>query len=236
MSRTGIPSAKLAGSPSTSAGVSRSPPDSSACCSLPPAQPYRLDDATVARIIRVHQDQADDLTLFQNQADRWNVEPGLTSAQRAAVQEYEAGELALLIAVTAIAARAGTLVRSRRAQLAALCDRGGRWSGNGCRQTLILDEPASGLDPAGVHWLRGLLRGLAAEGRTVFVSSHLLAELAQSADDVVLINHGRLVTAGPVASLLGRAGAASLEGFFLDATSPDAPPAHPAPARARSLS
>jgi hypothetical protein len=79
----------------------------------------------VARIIRVHQDQADDLTLFQNQADRWNAEPRLTSAQRGAVQEYEAGELALLIAVTAIAALAGTLVRSRRAQLAALCDRGG---------------------------------------------------------------------------------------------------------------
>jgi hypothetical protein len=54
------------------------------------AQPYRLDDATVARIIRVHQDQADDLTLFQNQADKWNAESGLTPAQRAAVQEYEA--------------------------------------------------------------------------------------------------------------------------------------------------
>ncbi len=101
--------------------------------------------------------------------------------------------------------------------------------------TLILDEPASGLDPAGVHWLRGLLRGLAAEGRTIFVSSHLLAELAQTVDDVVIINHGRLVTAGPMASLLERAGTTSLEGFFLDATS-DARPNHPAPARARSLS
>src|SRR5262249_40896718 len=47
-------------------------------------------------------------------------------------------------------------------------------------QTLILDEPANGLDPEGVHWLRGLLRRLAAEGRTIFVSSHLLAELAQT--------------------------------------------------------
>ena len=103
-------------------------------------------------------------------------------------------------------------------------------------ETLVLDEPANGLDPEGVHWLRGLLRGLAAEGRTVFVSSHLLAELAQTVDDVVLINHGRLVAAGPMAELLGRAGAASLEGFFLDATSGDAPPAHPASTRARSLS
>jgi ABC-2 type transport system ATP-binding protein len=103
-------------------------------------------------------------------------------------------------------------------------------------ETLVLDEPANGLDPEGVHWLRGLLRGLAGQGRTVFVSSHLLAELAQTVDDVVLINHGRLVAAGPMADLLGRAGAASLEGFFLDATSPDAPPAHPASTRARSLS
>ena len=52
------------------------------------ARPGLLDDATVARIIRVHQDQADDLMLFQNQADRWNAVPGLTAAQRAAVQEY----------------------------------------------------------------------------------------------------------------------------------------------------
>jgi ABC-2 type transport system ATP-binding protein len=103
-------------------------------------------------------------------------------------------------------------------------------------ETLVLDEPANGLDPEGVHWLRGLLRGLADQGRTVFVSSHLLAELAQTVDDVVLINHGRLVTAGPMAELLGRAGAASLEGFFLHATSGDTRPANPAPTRARSLS
>ena len=50
----------------------------------------RLDDATVARVIRVHQDQADDLVLFQNQADRWNATPGLTPSQRAGVLEYEA--------------------------------------------------------------------------------------------------------------------------------------------------
>ncbi len=59
------------------------------------AQPYRLDDAIVTRIIQVHQDQAEDLVLFQNQADRWNASPGLTPAQRAADREYEAaiGEL-----------------------------------------------------------------------------------------------------------------------------------------------
>ena len=103
-------------------------------------------------------------------------------------------------------------------------------------ETLILDEPANGLDPEGVHWLRGLLRGLADQGRTVLVSSHLLAELAQTVDDVVIINHGRLVTAGSMTELLDRTSASSLEDFFLDATSGDVPPAHPASTRARSLS
>jgi ABC-2 type transport system ATP-binding protein len=103
-------------------------------------------------------------------------------------------------------------------------------------ETLILDEPANGLDPEGVHWLRGLLRRLSAEGRTIFISSHLLAELAQTVDDVVIINQGRLVAAGPIAALLESAGAASLEAFFLGATSAGTPPAPPTPAQARSLS
>jgi ABC-2 type transport system ATP-binding protein len=89
-------------------------------------------------------------------------------------------------------------------------------------ETLILDEPASGLDPEGVRWLRHLLRRLAAEGRTVFVSSHLLAELAQTVDDVVIINQGRLVAAGPMTELLERTKASSLEDLFLGVTSPDA--------------
>ena len=63
-------------------------------------------------------------------------------------------------------------------------------------ETLVLDEPSNGLDPEGMRWLRGFLKRLAGEGRTVLVSSHLLAELAQSIDDVVIINRGRLVTAG----------------------------------------
>jgi len=85
-------------------------------------------------------------------------------------------------------------------------------------RVLILDEPTSGLDPEGVHWLRGLLRRLAAEGRTVLVSSHQLAELAQTIDDVIVINRGRLVASGPMADLLGRTEASSLEEFFLDVT------------------
>ena len=103
-------------------------------------------------------------------------------------------------------------------------------------ETLVLDEPASGLDPEGVHWLRGLLRRLAAEGRTVFVSSHLLAELAQAVDDVVIINQGRLVVADSMAELLEHTNASSLEDFFLGATSPDARPTHPTATRSRSLS
>ena len=71
-------------------------------------------------------------------------------------------------------------------------------------QVLILDEPANGLDPEGVHWLRGLLRQLADQGRTVLVSSHVLAEVAQTVDQVVIIASGRLVTQSTLAALTAR--------------------------------
>ena len=61
-------------------------------------------------------------------------------------------------------------------------------------EVLVLDEPANGLDPAGIRWLRQSLRSFAAAGGTVFVSSHVLAEVAQTADEVVVVNRGRLVT------------------------------------------
>ena len=64
-----------------------------------------------------------------------------------------------------------------------------------------MDEPLNGLDPDGIRWMRDLLRQLAGEGRTVLVSSHLLAEAAQTVDDVVVINDGRLAAQGPVADL-----------------------------------
>ena len=66
---------------------------------------------------------------------------------------------------------------------------------------LIMDEPLNGLDPDGIRWMRDLLRHQAGEGRTVLVSSHLLAEAAQTVDDVVVINRGRLAAQGPVAEL-----------------------------------
>jgi ABC-2 type transport system ATP-binding protein len=71
---------------------------------------------------------------------------------------------------------------------------------------LILDEPTNGLDPAGVHWLRSFLRQRVDRGGTVLVSSHLLAELALSADSVIILKDGRLVTQGPVDQITGRSG------------------------------
>jgi ABC-2 type transport system ATP-binding protein len=71
-------------------------------------------------------------------------------------------------------------------------------------EVLILDEPANGLDPEGVHWLRRFLRGFADQGGTVLVSSHLLAEVAQTVDEVVIIARGRLVTQSSLADLTHR--------------------------------
>jgi ABC-2 type transport system ATP-binding protein len=70
-------------------------------------------------------------------------------------------------------------------------------------EVLLLDEPTNGLDPPGIRWMRGLVRGEAEQGRAVLVSSHLLAEVAQSVDDVVVIAKGRLRAHGPLASVLG---------------------------------
>ncbi len=73
-------------------------------------------------------------------------------------------------------------------------------------QVLILDEPANGLDPQGIHWMRGLLRGFADQGGTVLLSSHLLHEVEVIADDLVLIGRGRIVAEGSKADLLGGSG------------------------------
>jgi ABC-2 type transport system ATP-binding protein len=83
-------------------------------------------------------------------------------------------------------------------------------------QVLLLDEPANGLDPAGIAWLRGLLRGLADQGRTVVVASHVLGEVAQTADRVVIVSAGRLRFDGPLDELGGTGTA--LESAFLRLT------------------
>jgi ABC-2 type transport system ATP-binding protein len=71
---------------------------------------------------------------------------------------------------------------------------------------LVLDEPANGLDPEGVRWLRDFLRDFASGGRTVLISSHVLAEIAQTVDQVVIINHGQLVTESTLDQLTARVG------------------------------
>jgi ABC-2 type transport system ATP-binding protein len=83
-------------------------------------------------------------------------------------------------------------------------------------ELLILDEPANGLDPAGVHWLRTFLRSFAERGGAVLVSSHLLAEVAQAVDRVLIIDHGRLVAAAPIDELTGNG--QTLEEVYLGLT------------------
>jgi ABC-2 type transport system ATP-binding protein len=72
-------------------------------------------------------------------------------------------------------------------------------------EVLVLDEPANGLDPAGIRWLRDLLRALAAQGRTILVSSHVLAEVGQTVDRVVIIHRGRLIQQASIAEVLAGA-------------------------------
>jgi ABC-2 type transport system ATP-binding protein len=107
-------------------------------------------------------------------------------------------------------------------ELVALKDAAGRRAGGyslGMRQrlglaaallgdprVLVLDEPANGLDPQGIRWLRDFLRGLAQEGRAILVSSHVLAEVSQTADDVVVINKGRSVAQSTLTDLIARSG------------------------------
>jgi ABC-2 type transport system ATP-binding protein len=72
-------------------------------------------------------------------------------------------------------------------------------------QTVMLDEPVNGLDPEGIHWIRNLLKGLAAEGRTVFVSSHLMSEMALTADHLIVVGRGRLIADTSVDEFVSRA-------------------------------
>jgi ABC-2 type transport system ATP-binding protein len=77
-------------------------------------------------------------------------------------------------------------------------------------QTLLLDEPVNGLDPEGIKWIRQLLRSLAAEGRSVMVSSHLMSEMALTADRLVVIGRGRLIAEGTVEEVVGQASTGSV--------------------------
>ena len=87
-------------------------------------------------------------------------------------------------------------------------------------ELLILDEPANGLDPAGVHWLRGFLRQFAHAGRTVLICSHVLAEVAQTVDSVLILSRGRLVAERRIDALPDPARA--LEALYLELTAQEA--------------
>ena len=122
-------------------------------------------------------------------------------ARGAGVSDARAAELLELVALTGAAdRRAGGYslgMRQRLGLAAALL---------GDPRVLVLDEPANGLDPQGIRWLRDFLRALAAEGRAVLVSSHVLAEVGQTADEVVVITQGRSVAQAPLDELTARAG------------------------------
>jgi ABC-2 type transport system ATP-binding protein len=76
-------------------------------------------------------------------------------------------------------------------------------------RVILCDEPVNGLDPEGIHWIRTILRSLAADGRTVFVSSHLMSEMAETADHLIVIGRGRLIADASVAEVLTSAGRAT---------------------------
>jgi ABC-2 type transport system ATP-binding protein len=122
-------------------------------------------------------------------------------AKAAGVSGARSDELLQLVALTDAAnRRAGGYslgMRQRLGLAAALL---------GDPHVLVLDEPANGLDPQGIRWLRDFLRSLAREGRAVLVSSHVLAEVSQTADDVVVINRGRSVAQGTLTELIARSG------------------------------
>ena len=112
----------------------------------------------------------------------------LALAQTHGIPKRRIGELIDLVGLRDVAKkRAGTfsLGMSQRLGIATAL--------LGDPHTLTLDEPVNGLDPEGIHWIRNLLKGLAAEGRTVFVSSHLMSEMALTADHLIVIGRGRLI-------------------------------------------
>jgi ABC-2 type transport system ATP-binding protein len=154
---------------------------------------------------RVYRDIADPLTVVGSALEATNFHPGRSGrdhlrvlATVAGVSDQRVDELLELVGIPAAArSRAGGYSMGMRQRLGLA----GALIGN--PQVLILDEPANGLDPEGIRWLRGFLRHLATEGRTLLISSHMLSEVEQTVDDVVIIANGRQVAAGTVAQLHG---------------------------------
>ncbi len=145
------------------------------------------------------------LTVVGSALEATNFHPGRTGRNHLRVQAAAAGvsnrrvdELLELVGIPAAARkRAGGYsmgMRQRLGLAAALL---------GDPHVIILDEPANGLDPEGIRWLRGFLRHLAGEGRTLLISSHMLSEVEQTVDDVVIIANGKRVAQGTVGELRG---------------------------------
>ncbi|MCU1536164.1 MAG: transporter related protein [Humibacillus sp.] len=156
---------------------------------------------------RRYADIANPLTVVGSALEATNFHPGRTGRNHLRVQAAAAGvgnarvdELLELVGIPAAARkRAGGYsmgMRQRLGLAAALL---------GDPRVIILDEPANGLDPEGIRWLRGFLRHLADEGRTLLISSHMLSEVEQTVDDVVIIANGRRVAQGTVGELRGDA-------------------------------
>jgi ABC-2 type transport system ATP-binding protein len=168
---------------------------------------------------RLYRELADPLRKVGAVLESSGAHPGRTARNHLRIQAMAAdcppsrvGEVLGLVDLTDAAdRRVGSFslgMRQRLALAAALI---------GDPEILILDEPANGLDPEGVRWLRNLLRSLANEGRTILVSSHILAEVAQTVDSVVILNHGRLVIHSTLEDLT--TDAVDLEDVFLELTS-----------------
>jgi ABC-2 type transport system ATP-binding protein len=144
--------------------------------------------------------------------DARSVHPGLSArnnllalARTAGISRRRVDEVIELVGLGEVAgARAGgfSLGMGQRLGVAAAL--------LGQPQTVILDEPVNGLDPDGVRWIRLLLKSLAAEGRTVFVSSHLMSEMAQTATRLVILGRGKLITETTVEDFTGHAAAGVL--------------------------
>jgi ABC-2 type transport system ATP-binding protein len=144
--------------------------------------------------------------------DARSVHPGLSARNNLLALARTAGigrrrvdeviELAGLAAVAGVRAGGFSLGMGQRLGVAAAL--------LGQPQTVVLDEPVNGLDPDGVRWIRLLLRALAEEGRTVFVSSHLMSEMAQTASQLVVLGRGKLISQTSVADFVGHAAAGSV--------------------------
>ncbi len=129
----------------------------------------------------------------------------LALAQTAGIQRARVEEVIDLVGITEVARkRAGgfSLGMGQRLGIASAL--------LGDPHTLILDEPVNGLDPDGIRWIRNLLKHLAAEGRTIFVSSHLMSEMAQTAQHLIVIGRGRLIADTSVSEIIARASGQSV--------------------------